>query len=107
MASLPLALDPVLSLPAATQQARRTLGDNFDERLKLTTQNFTTTIDNKVLFACGFWDNSFRVFHSESGNDKEVLKIIIRAVCICTLYLRPRGVNCNSSPWHVVESRQR
>ena len=81
MASLPLALDPVLSLPAATQQARRTLGDNFDERLKLTTQNFTTTIDNKVLFACGFWDNSFRVFHSESGNDKEVLKIIKRAVC--------------------------
>ena len=67
LASLPLNLDPVLGLPASAQQARRTLGDNFDERLKLNSSNFTTSIDNRVIFACGFWDNSFRIYDSDSS----------------------------------------
>jgi len=68
MASLPLALDPVLNQPISSQlHTRRTLGDNFDERIKLSRSNFATSIDNKIIFACGFWDNSFRVFQSDSG----------------------------------------
>jgi len=67
MASLPLALDPVLNMATISNAHRRTLGDNFDERLKLSHANFATTIDNRILFACGYWDGSWRVYDSDSG----------------------------------------
>lgn len=46
---------------------RRTLGDNFDERLTATHSSFITTADNRFIFACGFWDKSFRLYFSETG----------------------------------------
>ena len=46
---------------------RRTLGDNFDERIKAKHSSFITTADNRFMFACGFWDKSFRLFSSETG----------------------------------------
>ena len=93
MASLPLALDPVLSTSQPPAQTKRTLGDNFDERLKLNSSNFATTIDNKAIFACGFWDNSFRVFHSESGMCyKYMFLCSIQAVYLWHLYV----ITCRS-----------
>ena len=46
---------------------KRNLGNNFDQRLKVTHSNFITTADNRYILACGFWDKSFRVFNAESG----------------------------------------
>ncbi len=31
-----------------------------------------TTVDSRFLIACGFWDNSFRVFSTETGNASDV-----------------------------------
>lgn len=46
---------------------RRTLGDNFDQRLPVNHHSFVTTADNRFLFACGFWDKSFRVYYLDTG----------------------------------------
>ena len=47
---------------------RRHLGDNFSQKLKIRSNCFVTTVDSRFLVACGFWDNSFRVFSTETGN---------------------------------------
>nr|KAG5690779.1 hypothetical protein BaRGS_015306 [Batillaria attramentaria] len=44
---------------------RRTLGDNFDERLTASHSSFITTADNRFIFACGFWDKSFRLYYTK------------------------------------------
>ena len=46
---------------------RRNLGNNFDQRLKLSHTSFITTADNKFIIAAGFWDTSFRVFSTDTG----------------------------------------
>lgn len=46
---------------------KRHLGDNFSQKLKIRSNCFVTTVDSRFLIACGFWDNSFRVFSTESG----------------------------------------
>lgn len=46
---------------------RRHLGDNFSQMLKIRSNCFVTTVDSRFLIACGFWDNSFRVFATETG----------------------------------------
>lgn len=46
---------------------RRHLGDNFSQKLKIRSNCFVTTVDSRYLVACGFWDNSFRVFSTETG----------------------------------------
>lgn len=46
---------------------RRHLGDNFSQKLKIRSNCFVTTVDSRFLVACGFWDNSFRVFSTETG----------------------------------------
>lgn len=47
---------------------RRHLGDNFSQKLKIKWNCFVTTVDSRFLIVCGFWDNSFRVFSTETGN---------------------------------------
>lgn len=69
--NLPLAMDQLLVLNTGLH--RRTLGDNFDQRLKVTHSNFVTTADNRFIFACGFWDKSFRLFSSDSGKILQVV----------------------------------
>lgn len=49
--------------------SRRHLGDNFSQMLKIRSNCFVTTVDSRFLIACGFWDNSFRVFATETGKD--------------------------------------
>lgn len=46
---------------------RRHLGDNFSQMLRIRSNCFVVTVDSRFLIACGFWDNSFRVFNTESG----------------------------------------
>jgi hypothetical protein len=47
---------------------KRHLGDNFSQKLKIKWNCFVTTVDSRFLIVCGFWDNSFRVFSTETGN---------------------------------------
>uniref|UniRef100_A0A2C9KA67 Uncharacterized protein n=1 Tax=Biomphalaria glabrata TaxID=6526 RepID=A0A2C9KA67_BIOGL len=58
--NLPLAMDQLLVMN--TGQQKRTLGDNFDQRLPVNHHSFVTTADNRFLFASGFWDKSFRIY---------------------------------------------
>ncbi len=46
---------------------RRSLGNNFDQRLKMYHSSFLTTADNRFILAAAFWDKSFRVFSTDSG----------------------------------------
>ena len=66
--NLPLQMDPAIAAAATTLQlAKRQLGENFDQRLNFTHNHFVSTADNKNVLACGFWDNSFRAFSTDSG----------------------------------------
>jgi len=47
---------------------RRCLGNNFDQRLRMTHSSFVVTADNRFILAVGFWDKSFRVFGTDLGN---------------------------------------
>ncbi|KAK3099516.1 hypothetical protein FSP39_005633 [Pinctada imbricata] len=69
--NLPLAMDQLLVLNTGLH--RRTLGDNFDERIKPTHSSFVTSADNRFIFACGFWDKSFRLFNTDSGKILQVV----------------------------------
>ncbi|KAJ8976421.1 hypothetical protein NQ317_004081, partial [Molorchus minor] len=75
--NLPLSMDPVLSQTnnssAQNQMQRRHLGDNFSQNLKIRFNCFVTTVDSKFLIACGFWDNSFRVFSTETAKIVQII----------------------------------
>lgn len=94
LANLPLSMDPVLCnsvfldhngkvksiifvIATVTSQsgylARRHLGDNFSQKVRLRSNCFITTVDSRFLMACGFWDNSFRVFSTDTGRSKLLL----------------------------------
>ena len=66
--NLPLQMDSVIAASTTTHQlVKRHLGENFDQRLNFTHNHFVSTADNKNILACGFWDNSFRAFSTDSG----------------------------------------
>ncbi|XP_035827819.1 neurobeachin [Aplysia californica] len=69
--NLPLAMDQLLVLNTGLQ--RRSLGDNFDQRLPVNHHCFITTADNRFLFACGFWDKSFRVYYLDTARIIQVV----------------------------------
>ncbi|KAL3880046.1 hypothetical protein ACJMK2_032318, partial [Sinanodonta woodiana] len=69
--NLPLAMDQLLVLNTGLH--RRTLGDNFDQRLQVTHSSFVTTADNRFIFACGFWDKSFRLFSADTAKILQVI----------------------------------
>ncbi|CAG0892568.1 unnamed protein product [Cyprideis torosa] len=73
--SLPLAMDPVLSLIQnnSTPSSRRHLGDNFSEKVRLRSTLFVTSLDSRFIFAGGFWDNSFRVFSADTARIVQVI----------------------------------
>lgn len=52
-----------------TNLHKRSLGDNFDQRLRVNGSHFITTSDNRTIMAAGFWDKSFRVFTTEAGRN--------------------------------------
>ena len=68
--NLPLQMDSVIAASTTTHQlVKRQLGENFDQRLNFTHNHFVSTADNKNILACGFWDNSFRAFSTDSGTN--------------------------------------
>ncbi len=66
-------------------QDRRYLGDNFSQRVLAQRQSsgamgqtmrhgcFVVTVDSRFVLACGFWDNSFRVFSSDSAKIVQIV----------------------------------
>ncbi|XP_053400196.1 neurobeachin-like isoform X2 [Mercenaria mercenaria] len=69
--NLPLAMDQLLVMNTGLQ--RRSLGDNFDQRLKVSQSHFVTTADNRFIFACGFWDKSFRLYLADTAKILQVV----------------------------------
>merc|ERR1719187_1011310 len=68
---LPLAMDPVLHQSGGgggggVVGTKRHLGDNFSQLVRTRSNCFVTTVDSRFILACGFWDNSFRVFSTET-----------------------------------------
>ena len=55
-------MDPVLAVVTNStgQQARRHLGDDFSQKIRMRPNSFVATVDSRYVIAAGFWDNSFR-----------------------------------------------
>ncbi|XP_060530790.1 neurobeachin isoform X11 [Cylas formicarius] len=111
--NLPLSMDPVLSLTnnsnQQNQMLRRHLGDNFIQNLKIRSNCFVTTVDSKFLIACGFWDNSFRVFSTESAKIVQIIfghygvvTCLSRSECNITsdCYIASGSADCTVLLWH-------
>ncbi|UYV62662.1 LRBA [Cordylochernes scorpioides] len=104
---LPLAIDPLLMVNVAPH--KRHLGDNFSQRVRMRSCCFVTTVDSKFLIACGFWDNSFRVFSTESAKIVQivyghfgVVTCLARSECNITsdCYVASGSEDCTVLLWH-------
>jgi neurobeachin len=93
------------SIPAT----RRHLGDNFSQKLKIRSNCFVTTVDSRFLLACGFWDNSFRVFSTENAKIVQivfghfgVVTCLSRSECNITsdCYIASGSTDCTILLWH-------
>ncbi|CAH1393721.1 unnamed protein product [Nezara viridula] len=109
--NLPLTMDPLLfqtnSNPNMAQ--KRHLGDNFSQKLKVRSNCFVTTVDSRFLVACGFWDNSFRVFSTETAKIVQivfghygVVTCLSRSECNITsdCYIASGSADCTVLLWH-------
>ncbi|KAF2368092.1 PH-BEACH domain [Trinorchestia longiramus] len=120
-ALLPLSMDPVLqqgstssgggsgSSSSSAQQQRRHLGDNFSQKIKIRSNCFVTTVDSRFIIACGFWDNSFRVFSTETAKIVQivfghygVVTCLSRSECNITsdCYVASGSQDCTVLLWH-------
>ncbi|KAL5011719.1 hypothetical protein ScPMuIL_010270 [Solemya velum] len=97
--ALPLAMDQLLVLNTGLH--RRTLGDNFDQRLKVTQSSFVTTADNRFIFACGFWDKSFRLFSADTA---KILQVIYGHFDVVTCMTRSEN-NLNQDCYIITGSK--
>ncbi|XP_049825585.1 neurobeachin isoform X2 [Aethina tumida] len=111
--NLPLAMDTVLSQTGNSstqnQMLRRHLGDNFSQNLRIRSNCFVTTVDSKFLIACGFWDNSFRVFSTETAKIVQIIfghygvvTCLSRSECNITsdCYIASGSADCTVLLWH-------
>lgn len=109
--NLPLTMDPVLSQTTAHNNpaVRRHLGDNFSQKIKIRSNCYVTTVDSRFLIACGFWDNSFRVFSTETAKivqivfgHFDVVTCLSRSECNITsdCYIASGSADCTILLWH-------
>ncbi|XP_066592633.1 neurobeachin isoform X4 [Prorops nasuta] len=107
----PMSMDPVLSQAANSSipALKRHLGDNFSQKLKIRSNCFVTTVDSRFLVACGFWDNSFRVFSTETAKIVQivfghygVVTCLSRSECNITsdCYIASGSADCTVLLWH-------
>ncbi|KAK0074256.1 hypothetical protein PV325_008591 [Microctonus aethiopoides] len=110
-ANQPLSMDPILSQTANSSNPalRRHLGDNFSQKLKIRSNCFVTTVDSRFLVACGFWDNSFRVFSTETAKIVQIIfghygvvTCLSRSECNITsdCYIASGSADCTVLLWH-------
>lgn len=109
--NLPLSMDPVLSQTTAHNNpaVKRHLGDNFSQKIKIRSNCYVTTVDSRFLIACGFWDNSFRVFSTETAKivqivfgHFDVVTCLSRSECNITsdCYIASGSADCTILLWH-------
>lgn len=109
--NLPLTMDTVLSQTTAHNNpaVKRHLGDNFSQKIKIRSNCYVTTVDSRFLIACGFWDNSFRVFSTETAKivqivfgHFDVVTCLSRSECNITsdCYIASGSADCTILLWH-------
>lgn len=109
--NLPLSIDPIhaLSNQQNNQAVKRHLGDNFSQKIKLRSNCYVTTVDSRFLISCGFWDNSFRVFSTETAKivqiifgHFDVVTCLSRSECNITsdCYIASGSADCTILLWH-------
>ncbi|KAL0879173.1 hypothetical protein ABMA27_002965 [Loxostege sticticalis] len=105
----PLIMDPVWAAGGAGALARRQLGDNFSQRVRARSNCFVTTVDSRFLIAAGFWDNSFRVFSTETAKIVQIIfghygvvTCVSRSECNITsdCYIASGSEDCTVLLWH-------
>lgn len=112
-AQLPLTMDQLLV--AGSGLNRRSLGDNFDQRLRMTHSSFVAMADNRHIIAVGFWDKSFRVFSTDTAKIVQtvhghfgVVTCIGRSECSISqdCYVVTGSKDCTVMVWHWVAKQQ-
>ncbi|XP_072945485.1 neurobeachin [Epargyreus clarus] len=105
----PLQMDPAWAAGGTAALARRALGDNFSQRVKARANCFVTTVDSRFLIAAGFWDNSFRVFSTETAKIVQIIfghygvvTCVSRSECNITsdCYIASGSEDCTVLLWH-------
>ncbi|XP_048481207.1 neurobeachin isoform X5 [Plutella xylostella] len=105
----PLVMDPVWAQGGAQALARRQLGDNFSQRVRARSNCFVTTVDSRFLIAAGFWDNSLRVFSTETAKIVQIIfghygvvTCVSRSECNITsdCYIASGSEDCTVLLWH-------
>ncbi|CAH1724101.1 unnamed protein product [Aphis gossypii] len=109
--NLPLVMDQILTQSNSNVNVtlKRHLGDNFSQKLKIKWNCFVTTVDSRFLIVCGFWDNSFRVFSTETAKIVQivfghygVVTCLSRSECNITsdCYIASGSSDCTILLWH-------
>lgn len=110
--NVPLAIDPILAQTVQQNNqaaVKRHLGDNFSQKIKLRSNCYVTTVDSRFLISCGFWDNSFRVFSTETAKivqiifgHFDVVTCLSRSECNITsdCYIASGSADCTILLWH-------
>jgi len=49
---------------------KRQITDLVDQSIQINAHCFVVTADNRYILICGFWDKSFRVYSTETGDPK-------------------------------------
>lgn len=62
---LPVEIDPLIA--SNTGMHRRQISDLLDQSIRVHSQCFVITSDNRYILVCGFWDKSFRVYSTDTG----------------------------------------
>ncbi|TRY56478.1 hypothetical protein DNTS_026453, partial [Danionella cerebrum] len=63
---LPVEIDPLIANNVGTH--RRQISDLLDQSIQVNAHCFVITADNRFILLCGFWDKSFRVYSTDTGN---------------------------------------
>ncbi|KAJ6662362.1 hypothetical protein lerEdw1_012526 [Lerista edwardsae] len=63
---LPIEMDPLIANNSGVN--KRQITDLVDQSIQINAHCFVVTADNRYILICGFWDKSFRVYSTETGD---------------------------------------
>ncbi|XP_057188742.1 lipopolysaccharide-responsive and beige-like anchor protein isoform X1 [Triplophysa rosa] len=68
---LPLEIDPLIANNVGIH--RRQISDLLDQSIQINAQCFVITADNRFILLCGFWDQSFRIYSTDTGKLTQIV----------------------------------